>query len=69
MMGRAKSRKRVLIIDDQPMTCAGLVHVINHQPDLVLCAEVENAAAAPDAVDTCEPDRKLSSKMMIRENP
>jgi DNA-binding NarL/FixJ family response regulator len=30
-------------VDDHPMTRAGLVHLINHQPDLVVCGEAENA--------------------------
>ena len=51
---------RVLIVDDHPMTRAGLVHVINHEPDLVVCAEAENAADALGAVDACEPDLVLA---------
>jgi DNA-binding NarL/FixJ family response regulator len=50
----------VLIVDDHPMTRAGLVHVINHQPDLVVCCEAENAAEALDAVDACRPDLVLA---------
>ena len=62
-MSRANSatnRMRVLIVDDHPMTRAGLVHVINHEPDLVVCAEAENAADALGAVDACEPDLVLA---------
>jgi len=51
---------RVLIVDDHPMTRAGLVHLINHEPDLVVCAEAENAADALGAVDACEPDLVLA---------
>ena len=54
------NRMRVLIVDDHPMTRAGLVHLINHEPDLVVCAEAENAFAALDAVDACEPDLVLA---------
>ena len=56
----ATNRTRVLIVDDHPMTRAGLVHVINHQPDLVVCCEAENAAEALDAVDACRPDLVLA---------
>src|SRR6516165_10473722 len=62
-MSRANSatnRMRVLIVDDHPMTRTGLVHVINHEPDLVVCAEAENAADALGAVDACEPDLVLA---------
>jgi DNA-binding NarL/FixJ family response regulator len=54
------NRMRVLIVDDHPMTRAGLVHVINHEPDLVVCAEAENAANALDAVYAFEPDLVLA---------
>jgi DNA-binding NarL/FixJ family response regulator len=56
----ATNRTRVLIVDDHPMTRAGLVHVINHQPDLVVCGEAENADEALDAVDACRPDLVLA---------
>ena len=56
----ATNRTRVLIVDDHPMTRAGLVHVINHQPDLVVCCEAENAAGALDAVDASRPDLVLA---------
>jgi DNA-binding NarL/FixJ family response regulator len=54
-----RQRTRVLIVDDHPMTRAGLVHVINHQPDLVVCGEAENAAEALDALNTSAPDLVL----------
>src|ERR1700736_1074188 len=62
-MSRANSAKRqtrVLIVDDHPMTRAGLVHVINHQPDMVVCGEAENAAEALDALDEGKPDLVLA---------
>jgi DNA-binding NarL/FixJ family response regulator len=52
-------RRRVLIVDDHPMTRSGLVHLINHQPDLEVCGEVENAAQALAALNTCKPDLAL----------
>ena len=56
----ATNGTRVLIVDDHPMTRAGLVYVINHQPDLVVCGEAENAAEALDAVDESRPDLVLA---------
>ena len=56
----ARNRMRVLIVDDHPMTRAGLVHVINHEPDLTVCAQAENAADALDAVYAREPDLVLA---------
>jgi DNA-binding NarL/FixJ family response regulator len=40
-------RMRVLIVDDHPMTRAGLAHMINHQPDMMVSGEAESAAQAP----------------------
>jgi len=57
---RATKRTRVLIVDDHPMTRAGLVHLINHQPDLVACGEAENAPKALDAVRASKPDLVLA---------
>jgi DNA-binding NarL/FixJ family response regulator len=50
---------RVLIVDDHPMTRAGLVYLINHQPDMIACAEAENAGRALDAVRETRPDIAL----------
>jgi DNA-binding NarL/FixJ family response regulator len=52
-------KTRVLIVDDHPMTRAGLVHVINHQPDLTVCGEAESAAQALDILDSSQPDLLL----------
>src|SRR6516165_7721003 len=57
---RAAERARVLIVDDHPMTRAGLIHLIDHQPDLAVCGEAENAAKALDAVAASEPDLVLA---------
>ena len=57
---RATKRTRVLIVDDHPMTRAGLVHLIDHQPDLAICGEAENAAKALSAVAASEPDLVLA---------
>jgi DNA-binding NarL/FixJ family response regulator len=58
--GKATVKKtRVLIVDDHPMTRAGLVHVINHQPELSVCGEAESAAQALDILDSSRPDLLL----------
>jgi DNA-binding NarL/FixJ family response regulator len=50
---------RVLIVDDHPMTRAGLVFVIGHEPDLMVCGEAENAAQGLQAAETTKPDLVL----------
>jgi DNA-binding NarL/FixJ family response regulator len=58
--GKATVRRaRVLIVDDHPMTRAGLAHMINHQPDMMVSAEAENAVRALSALEANEPDLVL----------
>ncbi|MBV8225634.1 MAG: response regulator transcription factor [Verrucomicrobia bacterium] len=54
--GQQPNRKRVLIVDDHPITRSGLVQLINSQPDLEVCGEAGNAANALSALDACDPD-------------
>src|SRR4029077_3371634 len=56
----ATKRTRLLIVDDHPITRAGLVHLINRQPDMVVCGEAKNAVEALDAVDAGKPDLVLA---------
>ena len=59
-MKAAKAKKtRILIVDDHPMTRAGLVHLINHQPEMVVDGEAEDAAQALDLVASKRPDLML----------
>jgi DNA-binding NarL/FixJ family response regulator len=51
--GQHPNRKRVLIVDDHPMTRSG------HQPDFEVCGEAESAAKALSALEACEPDLAL----------
>jgi DNA-binding NarL/FixJ family response regulator len=52
-------KARILIVDDHPMTRAGLIHLINHQPDTFVCGEAENAAEALDLMAVSQPDLML----------
>jgi DNA-binding NarL/FixJ family response regulator len=52
-------RVRILIVDDHPMTRAGLAHMINHQPDMIVSGEAESAAQALAALEANEPDLML----------
>src|SRR5260370_12461812 len=52
-------KSRVLIVDDDRTNRAGMVHVINHQPDLIVCGEAESAAQALDILDSSRPDLLL----------
>jgi DNA-binding NarL/FixJ family response regulator len=52
-------RARVLIVDDHPMTRSGLAHMINHQPDMIVGGEAENADQTLAALEVSVPDLVL----------
>ena len=41
-----KARKRILILDDHPITRYGLTQLINHEPDLLVCGDAESVQQA-----------------------
>jgi DNA-binding NarL/FixJ family response regulator len=48
--------KKVLVVDDHPMTRAGVVQLIDKQPDLEVCGEAGNPADALSAIPKYMPD-------------
>lgn len=48
----AARRTRILLVDDHPMMRQGLAALIRNEPDLEICGEAENAAAAMAALAT-----------------
>lgn len=59
MTKAAKNQKRVLIVDDHPMMREGLAQLIDHEPDLAVCAQADTASAALQAINTHAPDLVL----------
>jgi DNA-binding NarL/FixJ family response regulator len=59
MKAEKGKKTRILIVDDHPMTRAGLVHLINHQPEMVVDGEAEDAAQALDLLGSKQPDLML----------
>ena len=59
MKAEKAKKTRILIVDDHPMTRAGLVHLINHQPEMVVDGEAEDAAQALDLLGSKQPDLML----------
>lgn len=51
----AKPKTSVVIVDDHPIARQGLVQLINQEPDLHVCADVENAAQALEAIQSHKP--------------
>jgi DNA-binding NarL/FixJ family response regulator len=52
-------RRKILIVDDHPMTRRGLTELINQEPDLIVCGEADNANRALDACKELKPDLAL----------
>src|ERR1700678_2276539 len=49
-------RRRVFLVDDHPLVRDGLTQLINQEPDLVVCAEAEDAAHAHTEILRTRPD-------------
>jgi len=60
MKKRAKSKQRILIVDDHPMMRQGLAQLINHQPDLVACGEADTAAQTLKLIAADKPNLVLA---------
>ena len=50
------SKVKILIVDDYPIIREGLTQLINHEDDLVVCAQAENAHQALLAINRAKPD-------------
>lgn len=48
--------KTVLVVDDHPLFRAGVVGLVQQEPDLMVSAEVDNAARALEAIERGQPD-------------
>ena len=57
-------RKRILLVDDHPITRDGLTQLINHEPDLIVCGEFDNASQAFTAIESLKPDLVLTDITM-----
>ena len=61
---RTRSPRRILILDDHPLTRYGLAQLIHHERDLVVCAEAESASQALAAIKSSRPDLVLADITM-----
>ncbi len=50
------ARVRIMVIEDQPVTRNGLVHLIRDEPDLEVCGEAGNVTDALSAIARTKPD-------------
>ena len=61
---RAAPWRRILIVDDHPMTRAGLAATIECEPGLVVCGKAQNAAEAMTALAQLKPDLLVTDLTM-----
>jgi DNA-binding NarL/FixJ family response regulator len=52
----ATDKRKVLIVDDHPITRQGLRMLVDLQPDFIVCGEADNAAYAMDLAAKLKPD-------------
>ncbi|MHC4271652.1 MAG: response regulator [Planctomycetota bacterium] len=53
---REEDKKRILVVDDHAIVRQGLTLLINQEPDLMVCAEAEDANEALNIIETQEVD-------------
>ena len=59
-----RKRSKVLIVDDHPITRHGLAQLLNHEADLSVCGEAEDAQKALGLIKSLQPDLVLSDITM-----
>jgi DNA-binding NarL/FixJ family response regulator len=57
-------KRRILLVDDHPMTREGLATNLNRQKDLVVCGEASNPAEAMSALSRSKPDLMVTDMTM-----
>jgi DNA-binding NarL/FixJ family response regulator len=55
-MPAAPTKKRVFLVDDHPIMRQGLTQLINHEPDLIVVGEANDAHAALEGILQTTPD-------------
>jgi DNA-binding NarL/FixJ family response regulator len=53
---KKKEKFRILIVDDHPIVRQGLVQMIGHEPDMIVCGEAESAHEALKVIAASTPD-------------
>lgn len=54
------TKTTILLVDDHPMMREGLRQIIDHEPDLTVCGEAENAFQALELIGKLKPDLVLA---------
>jgi DNA-binding NarL/FixJ family response regulator len=57
--GQAPRKSRIIVVEDHPVVCDGLMHLIRSQRDLACIGTADNTSDAKRLVEQCEPDLML----------
>jgi len=52
-------KKQILLVDDHPLIRAGIAQMINHEDDMHVCCEAEDAEQALQALEKYKPDMAI----------
>ena len=63
-----KNKVRIVIVDDHPIVRQGLENLINHEKDLMVCQQAENASQAMKAIDKLKPDMVIVDISLKEKN-
>ena len=58
------SRKKILLVDDHPMMRSGLAHMINDEPDMIVCAQAGQPTEVFSLLTQAKPDLVLTDLTM-----
>ena len=58
------AKRRILLVDDHPLTSEGLAGVINREADLEVCGRAGNPAEAMSALSKCKADLMVTDMSM-----
>ena len=64
----AKSKTRVLVVDDHPLVRVGIAMVLNRQKDMLCCGEAETLSEVLPAVRTHNPELVLLDLYLKKDN-
>jgi len=61
-------KRRIYIVEDHPITRRGLIELINHEADLMVCGEADQASRALEQIKTLKPELALVDITLPRKS-
>src|SRR5438128_930485 len=57
--GSGPEKRRIFLVDDHPIIQQALADMLNHEPDLEVCATGKNAHVTPEQIERLDPDLEV----------